>query len=262
MARDPAPLAHDDTGRGIPVLFLHGFPHDRGLWQPAVELLRDRARCITPDLPGFGASPLPASQPTLDSVADQLAELFDRLRVERAVITGLSMGGYLALAFWRRHADRVKALCLCDTRATADPAEARAKRDVMIALAQAQGSVAVAEQLLPGSLGKCTLDRLPERVAAARAMLERQSVEGIVAGLRLLRDRPDQTPTLATITVPTLVLVGAEDTLTPPDEVERMAAQIPGAIVTRMPITGHLMPFEQPAAFAAGVGTFLGQLGA
>lgn len=261
MASTPAPLAHDDLGRGLPVLFLHGFPHDRGFWDGAVSLLRGQVRCIVPDLPGFGQSaPIPDPQ-TLDAVAGRVVALLDHARIDRAVVVGLSMGGYVALALWRLHPDRVRALVLCDTRAAADGPEAKLKRDAMIALAEREGARAVAKAQLPVVLGRATRERLPATVEAAREMLERQSVAGITSALRLLRDRPDQTPVLATITVPTLCFVGAEDEVTPPEEMEAMAALIPGATFTRMPITGHLAPFEQPGAFAAGLGVFLRELG-
>jgi pimeloyl-ACP methyl ester carboxylesterase len=170
------------------------------------------------------------------------------------------MGGYVALALWRLYPDRVRALILCDTRATADSPEARTKRDALIARAVAEGAHAVADLQLPVTIGQATRERSPHTVDAARTILERQSVAGIVAGIRLMRDRPDQTAALATITVPTLVLCGAEDVLTPPAEMEPMAAKIPGAIFSRVPLTGHLVPFEQPAVFVAAVSTFLAQV--
>ena len=262
MEPRPDILAHDDSGHGIPALFIHGFPHDRGFWAPAVRLLKGHVRCVVPDLPGFGSSPLPDEQPTLDSIAEDLAALLDHSGLDRVVVCGLSMGGYAALALWRRHPERIKAIILCDTRAAADGPEARGKRDALIQRAVAEGPRVVADLQLPATLGQTTRDRAPNTVEAARTILERQSVAGIVAGLRLLRDRPDQTEVLGTITVPTLVLCGAEDRVTPPDEMEAMAARIPGATYSRVPITGHLMPFEQPGAFAAGVSTFLAQLGA
>ena len=260
MEPRPDLLAHDDTGHGVPVLFVHGFPHDRGFWAPAVRLLKDRARCVVPDLPGFGSSPLPDEQPTVDSIALDLVALLDHSQLDSVVVCGLSMGGYAALALWRLHPERVRALILCDTRATSDGPEARDKRDALIARAVAEGPRVVADLHLPATLGQTTRERAPNTVEAARTILERQSVAGIVAGLRLLRDRPDQTGVLATITVPTLVLCGAEDRVTPPEEMETMAAKIPGATFSRVPITGHLMPFEQPGAFTAGVSTFLAQV--
>ena len=262
MDSRPVILGHDDTGRGTPVLFLHGFPHDRGFWSPAVRVLKDRVRCVVPDLPGFGSSPLPDEQPTLDSMAQELVALLDHSQIEKAVVCGLSMGGYVALALWRLHPERVRALILCDTRSTADGPEARAKRDALIVQAQAEGPRVVADLQLPVTVGKTTRERSPNTAQGVRNLIERQSVAGIVAGIRLLRDRPDQTDVLGTITVPSLVLCGAEDLLTPPDEMEQMAAKIPGALYTRVPITGHLMPFEQPGVFVAGVSAFLAQLGA
>lgn len=260
MEPRPDVLAHDDSGQGVPVVLVHGFPHDRGFWSPAVRLLKPHARCVVPDLPGFGSSPLPDEQPTVDSVAASLAGLLDHSGMDKAVICGLSMGGYVALAFWRLYPDRVRALILCDTRSTADSPDARTKRDALIARAVAEGPRAVADLQLPVTIGQTTKERSPQTVEGVRTILERQSVAGIVAGLRLMRDRPDQTEALATINVPTLVLCGAEDVVTPPDEMEAMAAKIPGAIFSRVPLTGHLLPFEQPAVFVAGISSFLSRL--
>ncbi len=261
MDSRPVILGHDDTGRGTPVLFLHGFPHDRGFWAPTVRLLKDRARCVVPDLPGFGSSPLPDEQPTLDSVVEELVALLDHLEIDRAVVCGLSMGGYVALALWRLHPERVRAMILCDTRSAADGPEAKVKRDALVERANAAGPRVVADLQLPVTVGKTTRERSTNVTDGVRNLIERQSVAGIVAGIRLLRDRPDQTEVLGTITVPTLVLCGAEDVLTPPEEMEQMAAKIPGAIYTRIPLTGHLAPFEQPGVFVAGVAAFLGQVG-
>ncbi|HVE77679.1 MAG TPA: alpha/beta hydrolase, partial [Gemmatimonadaceae bacterium] len=164
-------IAYDDVGVGLPVVLIHGFPHHRGLWAPQLGALVGRCRCIAPDLRGFGDT-APSGPYSIDRYADDVAGLLDRLGVERAVIGGLSMGGYVAFAFWRRHRARVRALLLADTRAGADDAAARARRDQMIALVRARGSAAVADAMITGMIGKTTRGRHPEVADAIHAMLE------------------------------------------------------------------------------------------
>ena len=254
---DGIEMSWEERGDGVPVLFVHGFPHDHSLWDAQIAALAQRARCIAPDLRGFGRSGL-APPFSMDRWADDLAALLDARAVERAVVCGLSMGGYIAFAFWRRHPERVRALVLADTRAGADDDAARAKRREMIALARAEGAGAVAERLMPGMLGRTTRERSPERVAAMRAMLERAPVEGIVGALEAMIARPDSTETLATIDVPTLVVVGEEDALTPPAEARAMQERIAGSRLEVIAGAGHASAFERPAAFSHVLGDFLG----
>ena len=243
-------LACDDIGEGEAVLFVHGFPHHRALWAPQMRTLRTRCRCIAPDLRGFGESAV-APPYSMDRYADDLARLLAALGVERATVVGLSMGGYIALAFWRRHAAHVRALVLADTRAGADDAAARARRLELAALARERGAEAVADAMLPGMAGKSTRERQPELMAALRAMLASAPVDGIVGALQAMMERPDSTPTLATITVPTLVIVGDEDVLTPPAEAERLHAGIAGSRLAVIPGAGHVSNLERPSAFTA-----------
>jgi pimeloyl-ACP methyl ester carboxylesterase len=251
---------YSDSGSGLPVLLVHGFPHSRELWTPLVRALGQHSdgpplRAIAPDLRGFGATP--AAPPlTLDQHADDLVALLDHLGIARAVVCGLSMGGYVALALWRRHPARVRALVLADTRATADDAAQRARRDVLAEVARREGSAAVAESQLPGALGRSTRTTAPARVEAFRALMAGASVDGIVGALAAMRDRPDATPTLAGITVPTLVVVGAEDVLTPPKDARALAGAIPGARLVEIPAAGHVSAWEQPARFAEALEAF------
>lgn len=252
-------IAYDDVGSGVPVVFLHGFPHHRGLWAPQVNALVDRARCIAPDLRGFGESGTRAPW-TMDQYADDIAGLLDALRVERAVIAGLSMGGYAALAFWRRHRRRVRALVLADTRAGADSEEGRRKRAEMIALAREGGSEAIADAMMPGMIGKSTRARHPEVETAVRRMLLAARVPGIIGALEAMMERPDSTPTLATIDVPTLIVVGEEDVLTPPSESEAMHGAIRGSRLEVIAGAGHVSNFERPATFNHVLSEFLAAL--
>ena len=255
-------VGYDDAGTGMPVVFIHGFPHHRGLWAPQVEALAYRARCIAPDLAGFGESAPRAngSPASVDAYADDVVALLDEIGIERAVIAGLSMGGYVTLALWRRHPARCHALVLADTRAGADDDAGRAKRREMIAQARAEGTAAVAASMLPGMVGRSTRERAPELVARVDAMLRAAPVEAVVGALEAMMSRPDATPMLGDIDVPTLVVVGAEDVLTPPAAARAMAEAIPGARLETIEGAGHVSNLERPAAFNYVLGEFLAQV--
>ena len=252
-------IGYDDVGSGDALVFLHGFPHHRALWAPQLGALLDRARCIAPDLRGFGESSIVPPY-SIDQYADDLAALLDSLRIERAVVCGLSMGGYVALAFWRRHKARIRALVLMDTRAGNDSAEARERRDQMIALARSRGSEAVADAMITGMVGKRTREKCPEVVDDVHRMLESAPVEGVVGALESLRDRPDSTATLATIDVPTLIVVGEDDVLTPPSEAMLLHAGIRGSTLEVITGAGHVANVERPAAVNHVLTEFLAKL--
>lgn len=251
-------MTYEDTGgSGTPLLLIHGYPLDHTLWEPQWKALAPRARVIAPDLRGFGATPLPQGPATLETYADDLLGLLDALGIARAVVGGLSMGGYIAFAFYRRYASRVQGLVLADTRPQADSEGGKKGRDASIALARQEGATAIADGMLPKMLTPRTLATRPEVTRAAHAMMARQSVEGIVAALVAMRNRPDSTGTLAAITVPTLVVVGDQDNLTTPEDAEAMRAGIRGARLAAIPDAAHLSNFEQPEAFNAALAEFL-----
>lgn len=241
-------IAYDDAGEGRPIVFIHGFPHHRKLWAPQLRALAGHRRAIALDLPGFGESDMP-ERFAIDAWAEQLATFLDALDIDRAVVAGLSMGGYIALAFWRLHRDRVHALVLADTRAGADSEEGKAKRRETIALARTEGPTAVARAMLPGMVGKTTREREPSVVAAMRAMMESASVDAIVGASEAMMQRADSTDLLATIDVPTLIIVGEEDALTPPKEARAMHEGIRGSRLEIIPAAGHVSNVERPAAF-------------
>lgn len=251
-------LSYSERGKGqeIALLLIHGFPLDRRLWAAQMSGLAAAARVITPDLRGHGRSETPAGPLTMDQQADDLAALLAHLGIGRAVVAGLSMGGYIAFAMWRRHPERIRALVLADTRAEPDSVVARANRERAIAQVQQTGAAAHADMMLPRLLSPTSL-ATPRLATAARKMMAEQSVAGIVGALGGLRDRADSRPTLPTITVPTLVITGAEDALTPPADGAALAAAIPGAQHTIVPKAGHLSPLENPRAFNATVRAFL-----
>jgi pimeloyl-ACP methyl ester carboxylesterase len=256
-------IAYDDAGSdstspGAPALLLiHGFPLDRTLWATQVRGLSDITRVIAPDLRGFGESGMPAGPVTVDDYADDLRGLLDALGVKSAVVGGLSMGGYIALAFYRRHAALVRGLILADTKAGPDSPEGKQGRDDSIALARAEGAGAVGDKMLPKMLTPKTASERPDVANAARAMMARQSVAGVAAALEAMRDRPDSAPTLEEITAPALVMTGAEDTLIPPTEAEAMCGAIRGARLVSIPGAAHLANLDQPDAFNTAVRAFL-----
>ena len=252
-------VAYDDAGEGSPVLFVHGFPHHRKLWAPQMRALAGQCRAVAVDLPGFGESDMP-ERFSMDAWADGLARFLDALEIDRAVIAGLSMGGYITFAFWRLHRERVLALVLADTRAGADTEEGKAKRRETIELARREGPTAVARAMLPGMVGKSTREREPSVVATMRAMMESASVDSIVGASEAMLARTDSVPLLPTIDVPTLIVVGEEDVLTPPKESRAMHAAIRGSRLEIIPGAGHVSNIERPAAvnqvlaeFIAGV---------
>ena len=254
-------LAVERRGEGPAILFVHGYPLDRTLWSHQVAHL-DGWQRIAPDLRGFGLSDAPDLGYSLPTWADDLAALLDALQVDDVVLCGLSMGGYVVFEFLRRYRERVRGLVLMDTRAEADAPEARRGRDQSIALAREHGSAAIAEAMLPRLLAPDTLRHNPSLVEQVRATIVATPVPGIAGALAAMRDRPDSTTMLGSLGgLPTLVLVGEHDELTPPAGHEAMAAAIPGARLATIPGAGHVPPLEAPDTVTHVLAAFLRQLG-
>ncbi len=246
-------LAYRDYGSGRALVLLHAFPMDGRMWQATAEALADKCRTIVPDLRGFGGSDLGAGEVSIAGMADDVAVLLDHLALPRASVGGLSMGGYVALAFAARHRHRLEGLILADTRAAPDSDKARAARADAIALVEKQGVAAYVDRQLPALLSPSADDALRGRVRE----LGQQSAAGVCAGLRALRGRPDRQPELAAIDCPTLVVCGTADSLSTPDEMAAMAAQIRGARLVRIPDAGHLSNLERPAELVAAIRNFI-----
>lgn len=246
-------LAYEERGHRAPLLFIHAFPLDHAMWQPQMGAFERNRRLIAPDLMGFGRSGAAGHQ-TLDEHADDLVALLDELQVERAVAVGLSMGGYVAMAMWRRHRERIAALVLADTRAAADGPDERAAREAAAESVARDGVAA----LVGGSIGRLLApSAAPELVRDVEHMMLRQGKAGVIAALSAMARRPDSTPDLPAISVPTLVVVGTEDVVTPPEEAEEIAAAVPGAQLKAIPSAGHLSNLEEPGAFNAVLREFL-----
>ena len=257
----PSGVSYLAAGKGSPVLLLHAFPLSSVMWRDQIKALQGDHHVVAPDVRGFGSTPAFTGAPSVDQMADDAAALLDELKIAGPVVVGgLSMGGYVALAFARRHAARLRALVLADTRAEADDAAGRANRDKMIEFASKNPSTAVIEQMLPKMVSPETLQKRPEVVEAVKHFASLQAPAGIVNALKALRDRPDATPFLRQIAVPTLVIVGRDDALTPPATAEKLTAGIPGARMVIIEKAGHLSNLEQPEGFNRAVREFLAVL--
>jgi 3-oxoadipate enol-lactonase len=257
-------LAYLDRGAGQPVLLVHGFPLDHTMWQAQIDGLSEHARLIAPDLRGFGQSPLGSADPahgiTMERYADDLAELLDELGLaqdEPIVFVGLSMGGYIAWQFVRKYPSRLRALALLDTRALADTDEARAGRLKMAENVAEWGSGRVAEMMGPKLSAASTFRTKPEVIAALRRVVESTSPAAIAAAQRGLADRPDMSSFLPKIRVPTLIIVGDEDAISPPAEMQAIAAAIPYAEFVVIPNSGHMTTMENPGAVNAALSKFI-----
>jgi 3-oxoadipate enol-lactonase len=253
-------IALEDRGSGRAILFVHGYPLGRNLWRHQVQHL-DGWRRIAPDLRGMGESSLPEGEPSIGDYADDLVGVLDQLGVTRAVVCGLSMGGYIAFDLVRRYRSRAAGLILIATRAEADSDEARRGRDQSAARAAASGAEAIADAMLPRLFAPESLTRIPGTVAEVRAAILATPVPGIRAALVALRDRPDSRSLLATLgEIPTLVVAGAADTIAPPQEMLTMANAIPGAEFVLVERAGHLPPLEQPNVTTDTIARFLRKL--
>lgn len=260
-------IAYDHAGRGIPLLLIHGYPLNRSLWESQYTDLRDIAQMIIPDLRGHGKSDsglwseneLPLF--TMEQLADDCAGLLDHLNItEPVVVGGLSMGGYVTFAFYRKYPDRVAGLILAATRASEDTPEGKANRDKAVELAKQSGAPAIAESMLPKMLSPKTLMSNPELVSRVLEMMQSTSVSGIIGALRGMKTRQDSTSLLPQIDKPVLVLHGADDQIIPLQESQAMAAAIPNALLEIIPDAGHLIPLEQPELTNASIRRFLSQL--
>lgn len=250
-------IGYDEAGQGAPLVLLHAFPLDRAMWWPQLAVLKDVAHIYAPDMPGFGES---AAAPfTIDGVADVIAEFLVAQGIVKATVCGLSMGGYVALALARRHPDKLTSLILADTRAGIDDSTAKANRDKSIATVNEKGSATLFEGMLPKVVSERADAPLRERL---KEIANRQPAASVAAALAALRDRPDANPGLKNIAVPTLVIVGEFDAVTPPLSSANLSAQIRGSQLVHIPGAGHLSNVENPDAFNAAVRDFLGERGA
>jgi 3-oxoadipate enol-lactonase len=246
-------IAYEFFGGGKPLVLIHAFPLDGRMWTDTAQALSSRCRLIVPDMRGFGESDLGGDHPSIADMADDVAALLDSLGIERAAVGGLSMGGYVSLAFAARHPARLERLILADTRAAADSDVARAGRADALALVEKEGVAALVERQLAALLSPAASEALREQVRE----LGKQRREGVSSAIRALRDRPDRRAELSAIACPTLVIVGTEDKISPPAEMVEIASAIAGARLVEITDAGHLSNLEKPNDFAAAVANFI-----
>jgi pimeloyl-ACP methyl ester carboxylesterase len=249
------------SGAGTPLVLLHAFPLDGRMWAPQVEALAGTYQVVVPDFRGFGAAREQAVEVAgMDLLADDVARLLDDRGLDRVVLGGLSMGGYVALAFMRRHADRVSGLVLLDTKADADGDQARDARLEMAERVLAEGTGFVPEAMLPRLLGATSREHRPELVEKVAALIREQGPKAIAGAQRGMAARAAATDVLASIAVPTLVVTGEEDTVTGPEVGRDLAAGIPGARFLLVEEAGHLVNLEQPEVVNEALLDFLAPL--
>jgi 3-oxoadipate enol-lactonase len=255
---------HVEGSPDAPVLvLLHAFPLHGGMWSAQVKALADRWRVIVPDFRGFGGSDVGQGQYAIDFFADDLFAILDAptLGVAQPIVAcGLSMGGYVLLRAVEREPDRFRALILADTRSGADNDEARLKRLGAVRTMKEKGAAGYADVFADGALGPATKSNRPEVVQQVKEIVRGNPVVGMIGAQLAMASRTDTTAALPKIKVPTLVVVGADDALTPPDASKQMAAQIPGARLEILPGVGHLPPLEAPDAFNQALKPFLNGL--
>lgn len=250
-------LAYDDVGSGRAVIQLHGYPFNRSLWNEQAGVIGKSYRVLAPDLRGHGDSDVAAGPAAMDLMARDVAALMNELQIEHAVIGGLSMGGYVALAFYRLFPERVDALILADTRAQADTEEGknlRAKQAVQIL---AEGMAGIADAMLPKLLHPETVSKRPELVRRVRDMILYTKPAGAAAALQGMAARDDQTQLLEQISVPSLIIVGRDDAITPVADAEMMNQKIKGSRLVVLEAAGHVSNMEAAEEFNRAVLDFL-----
>jgi len=238
---------HAPEGDGAPILFLHGFPLDHTIWEETIQSLGEDARCITMDLRGHGESEVPPPGYSLEDMADDAAALLDFLKIEKAIIAGHSMGGYIPLAFAANHADRLAGLALISTQAAADSPERREARYAQAEEVLEKGTRVIADAMA----SKLAAD--PALAAPLHALMMRTSPQGVAGALQAMAAGPDRTPILPNISAATVIVAGLQDAILPVDRSREMAAKIPGARLVNIVEAGHMPMMEAPELVAGAL---------
>ncbi|MBV5339551.1 MAG: alpha/beta hydrolase [Deltaproteobacteria bacterium] len=255
-------LAYSDRGNGLPLILIHGFPLCRKMWRPQAEALsRAGCRVITPDLRGFGESCLDFSGTVnMDIYADDTVALMDHLGIDKAVVGGMSMGGYVLLNLVERYPDRVAALIFIATKAGGDDDAGKARRSALAEACISQGILPVADAFRNILFAPATLKENPELVDEVSGWMDATSPQGAVAGLIAMRERKDYLPLLGGISQPTLVIGADQDQAIPVENSRIIAEGLPDAELCILPGSGHLVNLEQPAGFNEAILKFLARL--
>jgi 3-oxoadipate enol-lactonase len=250
-------IAYDDRGSGPSVVLLHGYPFSRSMWREQVEELKQTHRVVIPDLRGHGESAVTPAPATMQDMALDVAAILETLNISRATVAGLSMGGYVALAFYRLFPLRVRSLVLADTRAQADTEEGKQNRAVQAEKALKEGMEGIADALLPKLLAPETVAKRPDIVKRVREMMVKTEPEGAAAALHGMAQRQDQTAFLSRIISPTLIIVGREDSLAPVADAEMMHREIGGSRLVIIEGAAHVSNIERPEEFNRAFVKFL-----
>jgi pimeloyl-ACP methyl ester carboxylesterase len=254
-----------ESGEGRALILIHAFPLSADQWLPQLHRVPPGWRMIAPDVRGFrgiGQAYLDVGleSATMATHAADVLSLMNHLDIDRAVVGGLSMGGYISLAVAKVAPRRLDGLVLADTKAPADNEAGRAAREAMIALVTDKGPEAVADMMLPKLTGATSQRDQPELSDAVRTLILRNTPEAIASAVRAMKLREDANGWISSVTCPTLIVCGAEDVLTPPAESEAMATAIPGSELVAVPGAGHLSNLEAPMAFTEALTRFLGRI--
>lgn len=250
-------IAYAETGKGFPLVLIHGFPLNKDIWVPQLDGLVKSAHIITPDLRGHGSSQGSSENYSMDIFVNDIAALMDTKNINGPILGGHSMGGYITMAFCRRYIRWLSGLILVSTRASADTDEGKSNRDKMASLAKEKGAESIAEAMIPKLLSPKSLTEKPELANQIKMIIEKTPIDGIVGDLMGIKNRLDSTPLLPKIPIPTLIIHGADDQLIPPSEAESMAGLIPECQLCVIPDAGHLPNLEQPDLFNDAVLNFI-----
>lgn len=242
--------------RGALVL-LHAFPLNARMWEPQLMLSEHGWRIVAPHFRGMDGGTADPPAASVDDYSADVIDLLDHLKIEEAVFCGLSLGGYVAFSLFRLAPRYVRGLVLADTRSPADSPEAIEGRKRLIGVVRDQGPAAVADEMVPKLLGATTRRESPAVAERVRQLILSSSASAIAGAITALMTRPDSTPLLSSIHCPTLIIVGDEDTLTPPSMSRDMLRAIAGSELTVIPNAGHLTNLERPSAFNAALARFL-----
>jgi 3-oxoadipate enol-lactonase len=245
---------------GLPVVCIHGFPFSKEMWKPQVEFLKKDFYVVTYDVRGHAKSDVDDGQYSIEYFVDDLIGLLDHLKLSKVILVGLSMGGYIALRAIERHPERIRALVLCDTRSEPDNNEGKVRRAMQAKAVKTDGMMQFAENFLQAVFYKKTFETNPDAVATIRKMIESTTPLGVAGTLLALAARTDSTPMLFTITVPTLILVGQHDAITPPSASHAMKEKIPDAELHVIPDAAHMSNLENSEEFNAHLLKFLKKL--
>lgn len=254
-------MSYDDFGHSsIPVILIHGFPFNKASWQPQIDFLQMTKRVIAYDIRGFGDSMANDDEVSMDVFADDLIKLMDTLKIEKSIICGLSMGGYIVLNAVSRFPERFEAIILCDTQSVSDTSEIKEKRNATIKQIESDGLFDFADNFVSSVLSEKSLSSKKQLVNELKSTILSTPVKTITNTLLSLAERREMREHIKNISIPTLVLCGIEDAVTPVDQSSFMIKQIPNSTLHSINGAGHLSNLEQPEIFNKHLGDFVSKI--